>query len=348
MKKLAFLTVVIILVIAYWLYKNSRQVAEHFSDSSEQTTNVVIQTHTATNTGGRDFFPHINLPDTQVRRTKWESTIEAVNVRIDFWGKVIDQDGSPLTGVVVTASTRAFSYQKETKGSMPPGLTIHSITNTISDVNGLFEFQGLKGDSFKIESMDKEGYEVDPGVYRGFSYDPSHYTDVSPNNPFVFRLWRKGLKQSLIENEKVYPIMPDGRTYVLEITKGSLEEATSDKMGDILIQLKREEGAQRRKPYDWSIAIRTKEGGLLKEDNAQYLDMALAPVTGYTNNFESVHKASDIPWNDVEWQDRFYIKSGSNYGRLQLNINSFYDPDTGKGRLQLQYSINPTGSRILR
>jgi hypothetical protein len=78
--------------------------------------------------------------------------------------------------------------------------------------------------------------------------------------------------------------------------------------------------------------------------------MTLAPSEGYTNVYGSAHAASETGWSGGEWHDRFFLKTrlGQLYARIQVTVDSFYDPTTGQGRLEIEYAANPSGPLILR
>lgn len=266
------------------------------------------------------------------------------NVPIDFFGRVIDQNGNPLAGVNISANTRTIIIGVDDKP-----YTAFPKTNLVTGASGEFEISGMAGDVLTIESLDKEGYEKDPSTLRGFSYDPSQHFTSSFDNPIIFKLWQNGLKQPLVTGDQVFKFIPDGRLYSIDLLTGTLAEA-KDAEGDLQFSLKRPNDAKRRQPYDWSFKVRSKNGSILQESSAEYFDMTVAPAEGYTNIYESNHMASENGWVDGEGHERFFVKmrGGQIYGRILISVNSFYDVNTGQGRLELQYVINPSGSQILR
>src|SRR5258708_26057670 len=72
----------------------------------------------STNAAAADALP---------REEKWRMAVEARNFQIDFWGKVVDQDGSPLGGVKVIASCRTF-----VAGTNVTGYTVFPTTNLVT------------------------------------------------------------------------------------------------------------------------------------------------------------------------------------------------------------------------
>jgi hypothetical protein len=276
------------------------------------------------------------------REERWQVALNERNVPINFWGKVVDETGAPLGGVSIALSSRTFLAATNLTG-----FTLHPRTNALTGNDGLFEIHGMSGDSLKIEAFDKEDYEPEPGASRVFTRES--LLAVGPNNPVVFRLWKRGLKQALIAGDKVFHFVPDGRRYAINLTDGIVGEAKATE-GDLQFWAQRPPSAHRRQPYDWSFSLQAPDGGLLRELVSQYADMSLAPEAGYTNLYQSLHHSDDLPWDDGEGQHRFYVAlhGGRACARIQISVNSFDDPKTGEGRLHIEYALNPSGSRILR
>jgi hypothetical protein len=289
------------------------------------------------------------MPSVQMsRKEQWRLAVQEKNVLIDFWGKVIDQNEAPLAGVNVVASVRSFMVD-----SNDMGVAYSSKTNLVTGADGIFEVHGIKGDSLQIETLEKEGYEKEPGAFRVFSYDPSQNFVPRSDAPIVFKLWQKGTKQALISGDKLSKVVPDGRPYTIDLMKGTISE-TADAQGDMQVSVTRPDGVQQgQKYYEWSFSIKPQGGGILQElnDNAA---MYLAPTDGYTDVYEYKHPASQSGWGSESGDRRFYVKiRGQLYGRITIAVNTFFDGNIpgynmGDGTLSIHYVLNPSGSPILR
>ncbi len=82
-------------------------------------------------------------------------------VPIEFYGKVVDQEGKPLAGVEITGGTGSSTgfMQQETRSY-----------KTTTDGNGLFTFGGFRGDALILE-LKKPGYNFESDRIR-FHYSP--------------------------------------------------------------------------------------------------------------------------------------------------------------------------------
>ena len=267
--------------------------------------------------------------------------VEEKNVAINFWGVVIDQNGKPLEGVNVYGNVRTW-YMTQTLNfdSRFPKVS------AVSDSGGKFEMNSLQGDVLTISALEKEGYEPEPGSLRGFGYHTSEKFSADPNNPIVFRMWKKDIKEPLITGEKFFKVIPDGRTYTIDFVKGNINES-SNPNGDLSVWIKRTDPQIGRK-YDWSFSVQAHDGGLSKEAD-EYNSMYLAPEDNYTSVFEGNFLASEEHWGNAISGKRFYIKTrnGQVYGRIEIDVYASYG-NTGEGRFWIKYAVNPTGSRILR
>ena len=310
------------------------------TNGSQRRATVPIQTNMSVrNKSWVDSLP---------KEEKLRLATAAHNVPIDFWGKVIDQDGVPLGGVKVVANARFFTI--ETNGM---GATYFPKTNLVTGLDGLFEIHGMMGDVLTIEALEKDGYETEPGALRGFGYNTSRNITPDQSNPVIFRLWKKDIKQSLISGDKFMKIIPDGRPYAIDLMTDTINEAKNSE-GDLQIWAKRPDGMQDgQRYYEWSFGIRSQDGGVLQELDGNAA-MFLAPTDGYSNIYEYKHPASHSGWGSGSGDRRFYVKiRGNLYGRFVIAVNTFFNGNilgynTGDGTLSIHYTINPSGSPILR
>jgi hypothetical protein len=301
-----------------------------------------------TNTSVLINTPKQILPSQMSQKEQWRLAVEAKNAPIDFLGKVIDQNEVPLGGVRVIASIRSFMVDTN-----DTGVAFSSKTNLVTGSDGIFEVHGMKGDSLQIETLEKDGYEKEPGTFRVFSYDLSQNFVPHADAPVVFKLWQKEIKQPLISGDKFSRIIPDGRAYTIDLMKGTISETANEK-GDLQISVKRPEGIrQGQKYYEWSFSVKSQDGGILQEldDNAA---MYSAPTDGYTDIYEYKHPASQSGWGSESGDKRFYVKvHGQLFGRIIIAVNTFFDGNipgynTGDGTLTIHYVLNPSGSSVLR
>ncbi len=275
------------------------------------------------------------------REQKLELAPNYMNVPISFYGRVVDQDNNPLSGVRVVVSVRQWFHPAASVGldsSFPK-------TELTTDAGGYFQFANGSGDDLRIEALTKEGYEAEAKALRGFGYNTSERFNPDPNQPVVFRMWKAGTKQPLITGDKFLPIVPDGRTYTLDLLKGTLEEGENE--GDLRLTIKRSPDAAWGKKYEWSFELAGINGGLKEEADA-YESMYLAPSEDYAKKVTMAFHPGEEGWT-YGISKRFYVKTrnGKLYGRMDVEVQAFYLKDK-QGRFGIKYAINPAGERLLR
>jgi hypothetical protein len=159
-------------------------------------------------------------------------------------------------------------------------------------------------------------------------------------------MWNTNIHEQLITGEKKFQIVPDGRPYVIDLTKGTVAESGN---GDLKVWVKRPQQITYGKRYDWSCEVDASNSGeLLRETNATE-SMYQAPAEGYTNSFAYEEPATANGWGDTTGAQRFYVRlrDGQEYGRISIELEAYYN-DHIPGLVRLSYAINPSGSRILR
>lgn len=346
----ALLALLLAVLITLVLHKRPAPITDVVSaepTGKSQTNNQISVTpvrNSKTNVPAQINAPVQTSSPQASREEKWRQVALGQNVPIDFWGQVIDQDGNPLAGVNVITDIRTFTIGIDGKP-----YTAFPKTTLATGADGLFEVRGKTGDVFSILALEKEGYEWDPNGKHDFGYNTVEQFRSAANSPIVFRLWKNGLKQSLVSGDKFATIVPDGRPYAIDLMNGTIAEAKGSE-GDLHVWVKRPNDVKRGEKYNWSFIISPQNGSVLQDQNFLFADMTLAPTDGYINNYESVHQSSDTSWTAWELNRRFYVKihSGQILGRIQIGVDSSADKNGGQAELHVQYVLNPSGSPILR
>lgn len=262
------------------------------------------------------------------RQEQIGNAMESANVPIDFYGQTIDQDGNPLSGVQVKAIVRHWTASLQ-------GTSVR--VDRTSDSNGFFDIHDVTGDAFDLESMGKEGYELEPGQR---TFGPS---GGAPVKPVIFKLWNKLDKQPMVSGRDALDILADGRMYAIGITNNTMTEGNQGN-GDLTVWVKRPDGVTWSTRFDWSCELQIVNGGLCEELN-QNSPMYVAPTDGYTNGF---HFDARNGWGKSTGTRRFYLRleNGGRYGRASVEILPYFDHQE-PGLIRIEYAINPTGSHIL-
>jgi hypothetical protein len=267
------------------------------------------------------------------------------NASINFYGRVVDQDNKPIVGAKVYIST-LVGYQSP---SSDLGMR-EDKSNLESDTNGDFSLIASTGHSVRIDSIDKDGYELSHTINKLYAYSWSgsiHHPD--PQKPCLFVLWDKDHKPQWITDDKDFLFAPDGRPYAVDLTKLKITQATNSE-GDFQFLLHRAKDARKGERFDWDILVKAENGNLLRETDEDFFNMLMAPNDAYTNTYSESHSASDRLARD--WGVRqFYIKmlNGRSYGKLALSwdaVAAANGPKTNEAGIRIQYTINPSGSAL--
>lgn len=252
------------------------------------------------------------------------------DVPLNFYGQTVAQDGKPLPGVQIQVRVRNW-----TAG----GISIPYKCE--SDSSGRFNIHGVNGDAFDIESMSKEGYELEM-TQRGYGA-----VGGSQVSPVLFRLWRNDINEPLISVKKAFEVVPDGRKYFIVMTNGAVsDKANGDE--DFSISLNAPPNIRLGQRFDWSGTLQMLNGGGLREESVDYY-MYIAPIDGYTNSAGFGEVATNKSWGGESGPKRYYIslRGGRVYGHMSFELYTYYNL-TRSPRVRIEYAINPTGSRILK
>jgi hypothetical protein len=306
-------------------------------EKTNQPTAKIPSASTNRNSAAQTAALSQNPPSTNDRQktNAIRQYMESQNVPVDFLGKVIDQNGAPLLGVKIQVKVRHWDVVVPTAwGADTKEIPVESET----DLGGRFQLSGVTGDGFDIESIQKDGYEAEPGLR---TY---HAIGGSLEQPVIFKMWKTNIHEQLIMGEKRFHIVPDGRPYIIDLSKGTITESGE---GDLKVWVKRPDSIVSGQRYNWSCEVDADNGGLLEEGN-RYSSMYSAPTDGYEQSFQYEQKP-DSGWGDSTGTKRFYVKlrNGQIYGHLSIEIYAYYN-DQVPGLIHIQYAINPTGSHILK
>ena len=293
-------------------------------------------THSLPNTNQVYLTPPIPPPpDPFIAKyvEKLRQALEEKNTPIDFYGEVADQDGRALSGVKINASIRHWGFSGRAESQV---IRLERTT----DARGRFDLHGPTGDAFDLDSLQKDGYELEPDSKRDFGVAAG-----SLNNPVVFKMWSTNLHEPLVTGEKSFPITPDGRDYFIDLMQGAIVESGQ---GDLKISVKRPDRIIYGQRYDWACEMSAINGGLLQQETNPYSSLFAAPTNGYKGLFQFEQK-TDGGWGDSTGPKRFYVRLHNRpaYGRITIELYAYYN-DQIPGLIRLQYALNPSGAIILR
>ena len=236
-------------------------------------------------------------------------------VEIEFYGKVVDEKNLPVAWAMIKLSRGDLSSDGTTQ------------VRVQSDADGLFSLTGVVGRGLNV-SAEKMGYYTS-GLNR-YSYEYAEFSDKNfhqpdPSNPVIFRLRKKQEADALIYREQE-----------LRISVGAANEVTIDAGAKLQIELL---ANPKPKQGPWSMRVTVLNGGL--QSSAEEFPF-LAPTDDYQSSLTLDDSTPKPPrWTEIYEGGVFYLRSGSNYGRFEIQMIS------GKAWMRIKTWLNPSGSRNL-
>ena len=276
--------------------------------------------------------------------------IEGTNQPINFWGKVVDQNGSAIDGVTVR-----YSYTAEQGNAVGSawGAAKERRGTVATQGDGTFAITNLRGHWLTILTLEKPGFRH-PNKFGftgkgevSFNYDrvePTHFTP-DKTNPVVFPMIQEAALEPLIahgatfyEHSLGYDLPADGTPVSWDLWRGRRDPA-----GELKLVFKREPVAlvAGQKPVRWEAKLEVVGGGIMKEPTGQ--SVFIAPENGYagTADYPASQQQPGRP------DQRFYFHTAqNNYGRIEIELRP--DSEGSSGRCNLTVYLNPqAGSRNL-
>jgi Carboxypeptidase regulatory-like domain len=240
---------------------------------------------------------------------------------IEFYGKVLDQDGNPVTGATVDINWTDMSP----KGS--------SHTQLTTDGVGKFSVIGIRGKHMTVQ-VAKDGYyrEASKGrssyEYAGF-WEPT-YHEPDPNKPVIFHLRKKGDPAPLVFSEGKFVITLGTQSQIPMPQVAGAGVASPVRVtvfeNDVKTRL-------------WKAQISVDGGGIMPALEEFPFE---APTEGYQSSIDLDQKSPRPPgWQDLDEGGWFYIKTPQGYGLLKLRQMG------GKRTLHYQVLLNSKGDTNL-
>ncbi len=245
---------------------------------------------------------------------------------IEFYGKVVDENGNPVEGAQIEFSCTDLS---------PAG---NSYYRTTSDADGLFSLNNVQGKLLVVRSIVKDGYYVSKQNRNNFFYAGENENFIPEfGNPVVFHLRKKGQAEPLITFKKSFRIPRDGTPVEINFLSG---KTTALGSGHLRVECwTQDKGRKSGQMYDWKCLITVPSGGLQIATNEFNF---LAPEDGYQAGFEIDMPETASNWSsDVEY--KFFLKlADGKYGRMTFAMIA-----GGDHFCMIESSLNPSGSRNL-
>ena len=255
---------------------------------------------------------------------------------ITFFGRVVDQEGKPVSAVSVTGFVMVQKKWMEGELERYP---------TQTNADGKFSFQGISGRDISFW-FEKPGYRYDNRKQKSlFKYslltprEERYQPDESA--PATFVLWKEHPPERVLK----WTIRPawipaDGTAAHFDLLTG---KKVSDG-GDLVISVTRSPlHIQRGQKFDWTVKMSVPSGGLAPMSGIYPNE---APADGY-----EATQYEELIADRRDWQDsisrQFYLKSrnGAIYARVAIMISAHYVPPPLSASIDAY--VNPNGSRNL-
>ncbi len=249
---------------------------------------------------------------------------------ISFWGRVVDDHGSPIGGATARLSVHNKIFD--------PGTDRNEVTNS----DGLFSLTGIHGLGVTV-AVSKTGYYETSRSRAVCGYFVHAATDIpipTADNPALFVLKKSGEGAALIKTQRQTSVRGDGTPSRVDLTVGPINGATPQLSVDCLISATGLPVGGYH-PYDWQCTLSIPGGALF--DRFDPLSFT-APSGGYRASDKITVPKTAKNWSSRITRDYFVQISGNWFGRINVTLHA----DPQKPRVSVDSYLNPTpGDRNL-
>jgi hypothetical protein len=300
---------------------------EDKSDTKKPVENNIDSEFTTDNLKNQAKNIHNN--QIQTRAEKIRGFLKDADAQIDFYGRVIDQEGVGVQGATI-------HYQLERAGKL---MADGSITNNnqkaicLSANDGLFSIQGAKGLTLTILSIEKEGYRDGKQNLNSFGYRGTpDLHNADSKKPVEFLLISNNIPKTKILYDK---------RLTFSWNQGPVEIPIPN-VGKITIVPKRDWNPGQLEDFDWQVEISMDEGELVEIEIGQ---AKIAPKDGYQKSFKYGSKKKDPQWGGAVRRYYAFRTNSGLYGFIDLMLRA--NREDGSQSTTLEVHLNESGSRSL-
>jgi len=251
---------------------------------------------------------------------------------IDFWGKVVDQDGRPVPRAKVRYGWNSTNGSNERFEE--------------SNAQGLFSITGITGKFLSVK-VEKEYYHARGGLAgQGFEYAAffeGDYHEPDPENPVIFRLIKKLEAEPLIVGRINNLLQYDQGPYYYDLERGKISRQPPSNVGLKFI-LQRSASPQGQ-PFDWTWTVKG-VNALVQTTEDEFPQMA--PTDGYASQWQESQSANAAKFQQ-DGAARLYVQTVENQYAVvdlklaqpnlrhvgpNLGVKSFFNPKAGSRILE--------------
>ena len=259
------------------------------------------------------------------REAAMDRSLDEWRTPIEFYGKVVDENNSPVQGVQIDFACNDLS----TEGT--------SYYHTASDSGGMFSITGIRGKLLSAK-LSKTGYYVSKRDNDSFTYAGEN-VNFKPDatNPILFHLRKHGQGEPLTTASSRLKVPLSGVPVNWSVLNGK-QEISSERIV-LICQSQAQLKQAGSREYDWSLKVTMPDGGLI-ETNEEF--PFLAPESGYQPEILiSMGAEKKELWQSMIQRSFFFRLRDGRYGRFNLSFIS------NNGVLRIDSCLNPSGSRNL-
>lgn len=245
---------------------------------------------------------------------------------ISFFGRVVDQHGTPISGANAWLAWNDLSGSHETTVQSGP--------------DGRFELQDAKGKALSV-NVGKAGYPASgTSANRSFEYSAffePHYYLPDKKNPVLFQLWKLDHAEPMHFWRKLKKMTVDGQKVWFDTKAGTFGSS-----GDVAFSTKRGTSYGPRQ-FDWSFTVEAAPGGGIALVSEEL--MFEAPEGGYQPTYSQEIGGKDESYT-FSRALKFYLKTpDGKYAAVQADLTHMGVPEA---EVNVLAYVNPSGSRNLQ
>jgi hypothetical protein len=325
------LLVCVLLIAAYFVFggKNSEPLPVETVaaqpkplSTSLPSSDVVPPAHQAPPSVLPPVPPGVVIPPEVAKDPTALAYFLSVMTPISFYGKVVDEKGTPIEGATAKISVTDKMFKDG------------STYNKMTDGAGLFSISDVHGLGVGI-TVSKEGYYQLPKSYGVYGYAPGISSDgpkPTPDNPAVFVLRKKGQGVALILKSVSQHLPRNGAPVSLDLEAGLVVNSNAGNFQIALSSSVNETNPN--SPYDWKYSLSVPGGGLVERtDNLNFM----APNDGYQASAEGSFSSGQPRYSRAIDKQYFVKLADGKYARIQVSLNG-----DANSHFVVSAYINPT------
>ena len=206
------------------------------------------------------------------KQERERSFLNAFDTPINFWGRVVDENGNPVPNAMVKLGTADRPWETGSR------------FQRTTDANGVFSVAGAQGLSISVD-VSKTGYYQTPRSRGQISYaQPSGNEEPlpTPDNPMVFELRKMGETVPLVQlTERAIRFPHNGSRVGVSLSTG---QTIAPDQGELTVECwVNDQLKDARGQYIWRCLLSVPNGGLIERTDQYAFE---APADGYKPSVE--------------------------------------------------------------